>query len=237
MKPSLAVLVAVAGLCAVLAPAPIAGQSRSKNPHGALRTECAECHSMEGWSPLKTPLPFKHATTGFDLAGAHSAATCKACHATLDFSVEKGKSDCFACHQAAFTRATRPSHTGFPTACKNCHGVAAWQPASFDHNQTRFQLHGAHRTVDCISCHRNGYTATPSECFTCHQKDFTGARNPSEHRRGTIRAGVAQIYAVEQIEELSPKLQAMSFKRQVESLEGGEIHPSGTGTCQGISPD
>ena len=90
----------------------------------------------------------------------------------------RAKSDCFACHEPAFRRATRPSHTGFPTACKTCHGVSAWQPATFDHNRTTFQLNGAHRSVDCVSCHRNGYTATPTECFSCHQKDFSGARNP-----------------------------------------------------------
>ena len=165
-------------LLALLAVAPLAGQERSTNPHGALKSECTECHTTEGWSPLRSPLPYRHAETGFDLAGGHAGLACKSCHATLDFALEKGKTDCYACHETAFTRATRPSHTGFATTCKTCHSVAAWQPAAFDHNRTTFQLNGAHRTVDCVSCHRNGYTATPSDCFTCHQRDFTGARNP-----------------------------------------------------------
>ena len=165
-------------LSALLPAGPIAAQGGTASPHGALKAACAECHTMEGWKPLQSPLPWKHATTGFDLAGAHADAACKACHTSLDFSTVKGKSDCFACHEPAFRRATRPSHAGFPTTCKTCHGVAAWQPASFDHNQTTFQLNGAHRTAECASCHRNGYTATPTDCFSCHQKDFTGARNP-----------------------------------------------------------
>ena len=163
------------GLCA---PPPLAAQAGTANPHGALKVECAQCHTMEGWTPLKAPLPWKHSTTGFDLGGAHADAACKACHTSLDFATVKGKADCLACHEPAFRRATRPSHAGFPTTCKTCHGVSAWQPATFDHTATTFQLNGAHRTADCASCHRSGYTATPTDCFSCHQRDFTGARNP-----------------------------------------------------------
>ena len=163
---------------ALLTAVPILGQAGSASPHGALAAECTECHSTAGWTPLQSPLPYRHGATGFDLAGAHADTACRLCHATLDFAKEKGKSDCFACHEPAFRRATRPSHTGFPTACKTCHGVAAWQPATFDHNRTPFPLNGAHRSLDCVSCHRNGYTATPSDCWSCHQRDFSGARNP-----------------------------------------------------------
>ena len=61
------------GLCA---PPPLAAQAGTANPHGALKVECAQCHTMEGWTPLKAPLPWKHSTTGFDLGGAHADAAC-----------------------------------------------------------------------------------------------------------------------------------------------------------------
>ena len=93
-------------------------------------------------------------------------------------------SECFACHQSDFTAARNPSHAGFPTACQNCHSATAWQPASFDHNSTGFQLVGAHRTVACTSCHQNGYSGTPSACFACHQSNFNGTRNPNHASAG-----------------------------------------------------
>ena len=162
----------------LLCAAPLAGQERSANPHGPLQNECTDCHSNEGWSPLKSPLPYRHAATGFELAGRHAGVACKLCHATLEFAREKGKSDCFACHQEEFTGARNPIHAGFATSCQDCHGVTAWQPATFDHNQTGFQLLGVHRTVECTLCHRTGYSGTPVECISCHQNDFTRARNP-----------------------------------------------------------
>lgn len=174
-------ILAVSALTALLAlagAARAASQTQSANPHGALQSECTECHSTAGWSPLRSPLPYNHSSTGFELAGAHAAATCRQCHATLEFAREKGKSDCLACHQDELEGARNPVHAGFSVTCQDCHGVTAWQPAVFDHNQTGFQLVGAHRTVECTLCHRTGYAATPSECFSCHQNDFANARNP-----------------------------------------------------------
>jgi hypothetical protein len=92
--------------------------------------------------------------------------------------------DCFSCHQSDFTGASNPSHTGFPHSCQDCHGVSAWQPASFDHNSTGFQLNGAHRSASCTSCHRSGYAGTPSDCFSCHQSEYTGTRNPNHASAG-----------------------------------------------------
>src|SRR5688572_9497401 len=47
----------------VTAQAPPAVQS----PHGDLAGDCATCHTAEGWSPLRKPLPFDHQGTGFPL--------------------------------------------------------------------------------------------------------------------------------------------------------------------------
>ncbi len=165
-------------LLSLLSTVPLAGEESFAHPHGALKRECLECHSTDSWSPLRSPLPYRHTETGFDLVGGHAGLACKLCHATLDFAQEKGQTDCYGCHEPAFSRATRPVHTGFATTCSTCHSVASWQPAVFDHNRAAFHLAGAHRTAECIACHRNGYTATPTDCFNCHQRDFNGARNP-----------------------------------------------------------
>ncbi len=56
--PQLAARIAAAlALVVALTPAPAArAQGGTANPHGALKVECAQCHSMEGWTPLKSPL-------------------------------------------------------------------------------------------------------------------------------------------------------------------------------------
>ena len=46
-------------------------------------------------------------------------------------------------------------------------------PATFRHNQTGFDLTGAHRFLSCNQCHVNRvFGGLPSECGFCHQKDF-----------------------------------------------------------------
>jgi len=61
-----------------------------------------------------------------------------------------------------------------------CHTTLAWQPSSFDHNQTRFQLTGAHQAVVCDDCHRDGqFAGTPMDCFSCHQTDFQQVTDPN----------------------------------------------------------
>ncbi len=145
----------------------------ARNPvHAGFPITCRECHGVTAWQPAL----FDHNATGFQLNGAHRSTECASCHRT---GYAGTPSDCFSCHQSDFTGARNPSHSGFPNSCQDCHGVSAWQPATFDHNSTGFQLNGAHRSASCTSCHRSGYAGTPSECFSCHQSDFTGARNPS----------------------------------------------------------
>ncbi|HRC85347.1 MAG TPA: hypothetical protein PK413_07050, partial [Thermoanaerobaculia bacterium] len=119
---------------------------------------------------------FDHNTTSFQLKGAHRSVSCQSCHAR---GYAGTPTDCFSCHQSQFTSAKNPSHAGFPNTCQDCHSENAWQPASFDHNTTSFQLKGAHRSVACQSCHARGYAGTPTDCFSCHQSQFNSARNPS----------------------------------------------------------
>jgi hypothetical protein len=145
----------------------------ARNPnHTGFPTTCQDCHGVAAWQPAN----FNHSTTGFPLSGAHQAVACLECHRNGYAGTPK---ECFSCHQADYNAARNPSHTGFPTTCQNCHGVSAWQPASFDHNTTGFPLTGAHRNTACTACHRNGYPGTPSDCFACHQSDYNGARDPN----------------------------------------------------------
>ncbi|MDZ7266834.1 MAG: hypothetical protein ONB48_06380 [candidate division KSB1 bacterium] len=145
---------------------------------------CELCHSsmIIGWASagLGHLSGFDHNRTRFPLQGAHSAVDCGRCHGSGRFAGTP--TDCFACHQDDYQRATNPNHVAenFSQNCSVCHSNVGWQPANFDHNRTRFPLQGAHSAVDCGRCHGNGrFAGTPTACFSCHQADYQRATNPN----------------------------------------------------------
>jgi Zn finger protein HypA/HybF involved in hydrogenase expression len=179
------VIIMVAALAASLALAqalrsPAAGISAvtPPNPHGRFKGECGLCHGAEGWTPAHISPRFNHAKFGFALDGAHAAAACRACHATLDFSQEK--TQCVGCHQDV--------HQGELGAdCARCH-----TPRSFidraamvrAHQLTRFPLSGAHASLDCESCHPPAvpghlqFVGTSPNCAGCHMPDYRATTTP-----------------------------------------------------------
>ena len=94
---------------------------------------------------------------------------------------------CLACHKpiAADVRAHTGYHGLMPNAragkCVGCHtehqgrggDIVRLDRASFDHALTNFPLLGAHRTLDCLSCHKAGEAFRKAEpaCIACHKKD------------------------------------------------------------------
>jgi predicted CXXCH cytochrome family protein len=72
-----------------------------------------------------------------------------------------------------------------PQTCQTCHTTAAWQPATFDHNQVGFPLTGGHRILQCNQCHTNGnFNLTTKACVSCHLKDYQNTNNPNHVQRG-----------------------------------------------------
>ncbi|HLF64093.1 MAG TPA: hypothetical protein VI603_10080 [Saprospiraceae bacterium] len=153
---------------------------QSTNPnHGALglSTDCVSCHSTEpGWSPADFPVH----NDFYVLQGAHIAIAmeCVICHSG-DYN--NTPNTCVGCHQDDYAGTTDPDHevSQFPTDCIICHTESAWVPATLDHDLTDFPLTGAHLTVDCASCHANGYTGTPTDCAACHIADYHESINPN----------------------------------------------------------
>lgn len=146
-------------------------------PHGDFSGDCTECHDAERWSPAAISKSWVH-PDAFPLVGAHRTATCKACHANLDFKT--APTDCADCH--------RDAHRGeLGTDCARCH-----RPTNFldrsrqldDHRATRFPLVGAHATQDCESCHRMQPQGTLTwvgldvECVSCHLADYQATTDP-----------------------------------------------------------
>ncbi len=139
-----------------------------------LPTTCDICHSISGWSPAQ----FNHNLTQFPLTGQHINVNCVDCHKT---GYTGTPADCYSCHRSNYEATTDPNHisTGLPTTCDLCHSTSGWSPAQFNHNLTQFPLTGQHINVNCVDCHKTGYTGTPADCYSCHQKDYESVSDPN----------------------------------------------------------
>jgi hypothetical protein len=152
---------------------------KTTNPNHAqvgFPTDCSICHSTVTWLNAT----FDHSKTGFALTGAHAHLQCQACHGNGQFT--KLNPACATCHLKDYQGTNNPPHlqVGFPTTCEVCHSTSAWQPATFDHNKTKFPLTGFHVKVPCASCHiNNNYVNTPTDCYSCHKADYLGTNNPN----------------------------------------------------------
>jgi len=142
-------------------------------------TQCETCHTTTAWDPAN----FDHNLTAFPLNGAHRVADCLDCHAN---GCSGTSTACYSCHQSDYQGTTDPDHAdaGFSTTCESCHSEQAWEPATFNHDQTPFPLRGEHRNVDCLECHANGYTGTPTDCYSCHANDYNQTNNPNHASAG-----------------------------------------------------
>ena len=158
-----------------LAQRPLAGQEATASPHGALRTECRDCHRPEGWTPVRISRRFDHAAFHFPLQGAHATAPCMACHTTLTFT--QTPTSCSQCHLDV--------HRGeFGPGCERCHTLRAFTDRTQMnrlHETLRFRLDGAHRGLECEECHlpapQGGlqFVGTRAACSACHEREFRTA--------------------------------------------------------------
>ncbi len=143
-----------------------AGHVASKFP-----TDCRLCHNSNNWLGAT----FDHSKTSFPLTGSHTSVECASCH----ISGYAGTStECKSCHQIDYNATKTPNHiaAGIAVDCKICHTSTAWQPSSFKHSTTGFDLTGAHAAiVQCSTCHVGNTTSAKPECITCHQVQYNGA--------------------------------------------------------------
>jgi hypothetical protein len=152
-------------------------QSKMDDEHKGLSGYSYKNNSCYGCHPQGTKSGvFNHNTTNFPLTGAHTKTECVSCHSS---SFSGTSSECNSCHQKNFTEAQNPNHTkaGLPVDCKTCHTSAAWQPSTFKHGTTGFELTGGHAAVaQCSSCHLGSTTTTSSACISCHQVQYNNAK-------------------------------------------------------------
>ena len=145
--------------------------------------ECAECHSVNGFSPALFGIDI-HNKTDYPLTGSHLAIPCLACHSNKKY--DDGSSGpvfvfkstrCLACH--------KDPHKGelnkfvSVSGCEGCHSVDGWMNVAFDHDSTGFKLEGRHKAAMCRKCHQtiNGndilgeltFKGRSGICSGCHE--------------------------------------------------------------------
>jgi hypothetical protein len=124
-------------------------------------TNCKICHNDSLWSNVT----FDHSKTDFNLTGAHTKQSCRACHFIIDSNGgilrdSKGNilqkfsdfsRDCSNCHNDKhFSQFEKNGKTN----CTECHDTETWKASKFDHNNTAFKLDGKHINVPCSKCHK-----------------------------------------------------------------------------------
>jgi hypothetical protein len=136
-------------------------------------TDCAGCHSDEGWRPAVANGITSH--PWWPLKGKHVAAQCSGCHVGTPPVYKGTPTDCVACHKKDYDGTTAPPHAGLPTTCNTCHAETGWQPSTFAHP---WALEGTHAKTPCTGCHTGTpprFAGTPTTCAGCHQADFQKA--------------------------------------------------------------
>ncbi len=156
----------------------------TQNPNHALAglsTNCNECHSTApGWKPADF---HTHDGLYFPIySGKHNGEwnSCTECHLNPSNYTQFTCIDCHE-HNKPDMDDEHDDVGGYlyeSMACFDCHPTGDAEE-SFNHNLSNFPLTGAHITAECISCHANGYSGTPTQCFACHEIEFNQTTNPN----------------------------------------------------------
>ncbi len=146
------------------------------SPHGNLNIPCQNCHTANGWKPIRAIPEFNHDQTRYPLRGLHQRVACTQCHAKPVFRYVGTR--CQDCHADIHKRQLGAN-------CEQCHSVRGWQVAIKDIQQhnNRFPLTGAHAALDCAACHKNEansrFQIMSTACYSCHAADFKKTQAPN----------------------------------------------------------
>jgi hypothetical protein len=157
-------------------------RATQSSPHGpGLKISCKTCHSTKGWQFDRVVYSFDHSTTRLPLSGQHTTLNCRECHVSLVFS--EAQFNCIDCHKDV-----HQSTVG--TDCSRCHTPESWLVSDITgiHRMSRFPLLGAHRTADCVMCHKSEnpvrFDVLGVNCIDCHRDKFLGTTNPNHVQSG-----------------------------------------------------
>lgn len=154
--------------------------------HKDKKEECTSCHNehqgetfeLVAWDKAS----FDHGETGYDLVGLHrNVEECASCHRpenaparvhAASFFVNDTR--CVACH-------TDVHHGSLGEDCTSCHSVEVkFTDVVIQHDRTAFPLVGAHRSVACEKCHRDGQWKGLrfGKCTDCHSDPHRPSLGP-----------------------------------------------------------
>ncbi len=146
------------------------------SPHGNLNIPCQNCHTTQGWKPIRAIPEFDHNQTRYALRGMHQSVTCTQCHVKPVFTNVGQR--CQDCHADIHKRQLGAN-------CEQCHTVRGWNVSiqQVQQHNNRFPLTGAHAAVDCDSCHKGAanskFQTMSTDCYSCHAVDFKATTNPN----------------------------------------------------------
>ena len=146
------------------------------SPHGNLNVPCQNCHTADGWRPIRAVPEFDHNQTRYPLRGMHQSVNCIQCHVKPVFTNVGQR--CQDCHADIHKRQLGAN-------CEQCHTVRGWQVSiqQIQQHNNRFPLTGAHAAVDCDSCHKGAanskFQTMSTDCYSCHAADFQKTTNPN----------------------------------------------------------
>jgi hypothetical protein len=146
------------------------------SPHGNLNIPCQNCHTTQGWKPIRAIPEFDHNRTRYPLRGMHQAVACTQCHIKPVFTNVGQR--CQDCHADIHRRQLGAN-------CEQCHTVRGWAISirQVQEHNNRFPLTGAHAAVDCDSCHKgvasSKFQTLSTDCYSCHAADFKNTSNPN----------------------------------------------------------
>ena len=146
------VLALLLASCSVSALASTPQQSATTNPHGPLSMRCENCHTTDGWTPIRVAPEFNHDQTHYPLRGGHEKVACTQCHAKLIFS-DVGK-NCADCHADIHLQKIRRRLRSMPCLARVVHVPAAGPQSSKSLSADRSARRGGMRGLSQIRCRR-----------------------------------------------------------------------------------
>jgi hypothetical protein len=193
---------------------------QTNSPHGVnFKVSCKTCHSAKGWQLDKEIYSFDHNKTAFALTGQHNTINCRQCHKSLVFT--EAKIHCIECHNDIHQSTTGPD-------CSRCHTPVSWLVNNINeiHQMSRFPLLGAHRTADCIQCHKSEslvrFDVLGVNCVDCHRGDYMATTNPN-HIQSGISEDCSQCHPVTAFQWTGA-----GFNHNIFPLTGGHSIPKCT---------
>jgi len=136
---------------------------------------CTKCHSEASFRQVKGMSNFNHSRTSYPLEGKHRMVACATCHKG-GYTRELKHNKCSDCHTDYHKK--QFAVQGRSPDCVECHSIQGFERSSYTierHNESPFQLTGAHLATPCFECHKKNdqwsFREIGTTCIDCHKSN------------------------------------------------------------------